>query len=71
MSFATYAIKIILASFEITMLQLTKLLKRLELPESNTEKLNKRIINYVTEIKVRYQKKIFVILSRIRRMMVS
>ena len=71
MSFAIYAIKIILASFEITMLQLTKLLKRLELPESNTEKLNKRIINYVTEIKVRYQKKIFVILSRIRRMMVS
>ena len=71
MSFAIYAIKIILASFEITMLQLTKLLKRLELPESNTEKLNKRIINYVTEIKVRYQKKIFVILSRIRRMIVS
>ena len=71
MSFVTYAIKIILASFEITMLQLTKLLKRLELPESNTEKLNKRIINYVTEIKVRYQKKIFVILSRIRRMIVS
>ena len=64
-------VKIILASFEITMLQLTKLLKRLELPESNTEKLNKRIINYVTEIKVRYQKKIFVILSRIRRMIVS